>query len=102
MSYSRKGKDSDIYLIGTGDGYECLGCPLMGMETFTTSQMARKVHRSLGEEVPSTFRMLGSCYMKTAEEALRHLQTHNSRGHKFNAGALERLQEDVQREKDKE
>lgn len=100
MSYSRKGKNSDIYLIGTGDGYECLGCPLMGMETYPTAEFVRGLSRDRGEEIPYTFKMRGSVYMRTAEEALQHLQTHNSHGHKFNAGALARLKEDVRKEKE--
>jgi len=29
VSYCRKGKDSDLYIIGTGDGWECLCCDLL-------------------------------------------------------------------------
>ena len=98
MSYSRKGKDSDIYLIGTGDGFECLGCPLEPMESYPTTDFVKGLSRDRGEEIPYTFEMRGSVYMRTAQEALRHLQTHNSHGHKFNAGALARLKEDAQKE----
>ena len=98
MSYSRKGKDSDIYLIGTEDGFECLGCPLMEMETYTTADFVKGLSRDRGEEIPYTFQMRGSAYMKTAKEALQHLQTHNYHGHRFNAYALERLRGDVRRE----
>ncbi len=70
MSYCRKGHDSDLYIIGTRDGYECLACPLLDD--------------------------LESCFFTNSEFLWWHVQEHLAEGHKVPEDTLMRIQADVE------
>ncbi|MEE8322428.1 MAG: hypothetical protein V3R57_02235 [Candidatus Bathyarchaeia archaeon] len=82
MSYCRKnGKDSDVYLIATGDRsdrsfWSCIGCELA-------------FPRILGKmEIRWT-------ELDTLQQALDHLIEHREAGHKVPKTALDRLRREI-------
>ncbi len=84
MSYCRNnGKDSDVYLIPTGDEersfWECVGCYLAPRQILG------------GVEVAWT-------KLDTRQEALDHLLKHRAEGHKVPEHALERLRREIAEE----
>lgn len=70
MSYCRKGHDSDLYIIGTRDGYECLACPLLDDHE--------------------------SSFFTNSEFLWWHVQEHLAEGHKVPEDTLMRIQADVE------
>ena len=51
MSYCRKGDDSDLYIIGTGDGFECLACPhLEHYESFRCKTVGEMYEHAIGHQ----------------------------------------------------
>ena len=75
MAYCRKGPDSDLYVIGTGDGYECLCCPLT--ETV---------------EVINGAKMYGSRHFRNISHLYSHLLDHVGAGHNVPQDALDRVE----------
>lgn len=67
MSYARFG-EGDVYVIGSGDGLECLNCSLM------KGRIA---------------------FCATPQEMLRHLVEHKKLGHKVPSRALTRLHKEI-------
>ena len=78
MAYCRKGPDSDLYVIGNGDGYECLCCPL-----------ADDIEWTIGGESGT---MKDSWYGKTISHLGSHLLDHVGAGHKVPQDALDRVE----------
>lgn len=59
MSYCRFGPDSDLYVVGVGDGYQCINCKLMPDEYASWSAKTRMTlfahlmeHQDCGDKVP--------------------------------------------------
>lgn len=79
MSYCRKGKDSDVYVVLTEDGqgssvWECLGCPLAPEE-------------DVGLGAP----LLGTTRMHSRMGMIAHLGEHLAAGHRVPGKAVVRL-----------
>jgi len=70
MSYCRKGHDSDLYILGTRDGYECLACPFLD-----------------GHESTS---------FPDSDSLWWHVQDHLAEGHKVPEDTLMRIEADVE------
>ncbi len=67
MSYCRFGPDSDLYVVRTGDGYQCICCPSEEGDDYK------------------------SWYGDTLEDLLNHLVDHVGEGHKVPHAAMERV-----------
>lgn len=56
MSYCRMSDDSDVYIIGYGDGVECCGCTMDPKRSFygSNSEMIAHLreHKRTGDKVP--------------------------------------------------
>lgn len=76
MSYARKGEDSDVYVVGTGYGIECVNCFLKPRYKFGTGMCDMHL----------------STVCQTPDHMLTHLAKHRSRGHKVPESAMKRLQ----------
>ena len=79
MSYCRKGNDSDLYVLSTGYGFECVSCLL----------------RSKYEG----YNMHMSTVRKTRKQMLKHLSEHEAAGHKVPKRAITRLQNEIKNER---
>jgi len=75
MSYARKGEDSDVYVVGTGYGIECINCLLKPRYRFGTGMCDMHL----------------STVCQTPDHMLAHLVKHRSRGHKVPESAMKRL-----------
>ncbi|KKM64791.1 hypothetical protein LCGC14_1497850 [marine sediment metagenome] len=89
MSYCRNnGKDSDVYLIATGNvntnenGWECCGCPRVPREDSVFE----------GITIP------GSPFFTTLQETIAHLEEHRRLGDKVPESAFERLRREIAEE----
>jgi hypothetical protein len=59
VSYCRFGPESDLYVVGVGDGYQCINCKLMPSEYASWSGKTRTElfnhlmdHKDCGDKVP--------------------------------------------------
>ena len=75
MSYARKGENSDVYVVSTGYGYECINCFLKPKYKIET----RMINLHL------------STVCQTPDHMLAHLLKHRSKGHKVPERATKRL-----------
>jgi hypothetical protein len=75
MSYARKGEDSDVYVVGTGYGIECVNCFLKPRYKIKTK--------------PIDLHLSTVC--QTPDHMLAHLIKHKSKGHKVPERAIKRL-----------
>ena len=75
MSYCRIGRKSDVYLIGTKGGWECISCKLAGM-----------IDTQLG------YKMRGFTNLKTHRAVREHFQSHIDAGHKVPTSAIQRIE----------
>ena len=69
MSYCRFGNDSDVYMIDTGDYFECVCCRML----------------------PKFGGMHKSRIMQNTMSALKHLGAHRTHGHRVPRYAIKRL-----------
>lgn len=70
MSYCRFGPDSDLYVVGVGDGYQCINCKLMPDEYASWSG-------------------------KTRTDVFKHFMDHEDCGDKVPLSALRRITEEL-------
>jgi hypothetical protein len=82
MAYCRFGDDSDVYL---GVAWVCHRCRLAPLEDVAVAVTGGK----------GTFKIHKDRTFKTPVEAFRHLQEHESAGHKVPKRAFTRLIEDI-------
>jgi hypothetical protein len=75
MSYARKGENSDVYVISTGYGYECINCLLKPRYRLGTGMI--NLHLST--------------ICQTPDHMLMHLKKHLKKGHKVPERATKRL-----------
>jgi hypothetical protein len=84
MSYCRKnGENSDLYVVGTGDAWECLGCSLIPK----------------GERNEAVWGLITSWFIcDTRQEMLNHVLAHRAEGHKVPEKAIRRLRKEIREE----
>lgn len=81
MSYCRAtSKDSDVYVVETHDGWECVGC-----------SRAPREESVLGSDL----KIKGSCFCTTRREMVEHLLGHRLLGNKVPLRALVRLEQEI-------
>ena len=78
MSYCRMGKDSDLYVLHAGYGFECVNCKL------------QPKYQGYGMHM-STVR-------KTRKQMIKHINQHIEAGHKVPERAISRLNNEIRNE----
>ena len=76
MSYCRRGEDSDVYIVSTGYGYECVNCLLK--PRYNSAVNMANSHLST--------------VCQTQDHMLIHIKKHQRAGHLVPERAIKRLQ----------